>query len=338
MPRFDCEVTLPEPEEERERSPAALRYDPPLVKVRAALGEAWAWPALLDAVEERLAGTGAHVAAVLRHGGLHLDGRPVDHATPPSDIASGTRLTVYGLVREPEVPPLPSTAFVAEGPGWVAVDKPAWMPMQRTRASSEGTLEGAVRETLGDPSLIAVHRLDRTTSGVALFARGRETASRIQGALGDRRAEKRYLAVVGPPPARDAFEVEGWIGRKAHPRRFAFAMQGGVSEASLDLARQQGIRPRHSRTRFTVLARHAGSSLVEARPVTGRTHQLRVHLAHVGSPILGDELYGAPWVPGAPERTLLHAARLEVDLGNGQTFVAEAPTPEDLRAASPGAC
>ena len=94
-------------------------------------------------------------------------------------------------------------------------------------------------------------------------------------------------------------------------------------------------RARHSRTRFRVLARDAASASVEALPVTGRTHQLRVHLAHIGSPILGDDLYGPGWAVGAPERTLLHAARLEVRLEEGATIAVEAPLPGDFRAFMP---
>ena len=329
MRPFDHELTLPEAE--GARSPSARRFDPPLVKIRGRIGRGWTWRELIGALDEILAGTGGSADSAARHGGIHLDGRPVEPAEPPDAIAPGTRVAVYAHIREPEVPALPDAAVLVEGPGWIAVDKPAWLPMQRTRASRLGTLEAAVRERMGDSALVAVHRLDRTTSGAALFARDRETASLVQSALADRRAEKRYLAVVSPAPSCEVFEVAGWIGRRAHPRRFAFAML----DPEVDDLAHPGLRARESHSRFRVLAREGDRALVEARPVTGRTHQLRVHLAHVGSPILGDDLYGEAWRVGAPERALLHASHIDVSLPDGRHVGGDAPLPADLASAMP---
>lgn len=316
------EVTAPEPE--GARSIEAWRYDPPLVKARGVLGRATRWCELLEALTEAVGSFGTGVERAIWHGGLHLAGRPVDPERPPDSVEAGTRIALYAFVREPEAAHWDPAGILAEAPGWLAVDKPAWLPMQRTRASFRSSLEAAVRERLGEASLLAVHRLDRTTSGVALFARNRESASWIQSRLAEGAADKEYRAAVSPPPGPDAFRVSGWIGRVSHPRRFAFGMVGEDADPA--------HRARPSESHFRVLERSGERAMIEARPATGRTHQLRVHLAHAGSPILGDELYGPAWRAGDPQRTLLHAARIRLPLAGGGTLDVAAPIPADLLA------
>ena len=304
------------------RSEAACRHDPPLVKARGVLAATLSWAELLASLIDSVGSFGTGVERAVWHGGLQLAGRPVDPDRPPDRVEAGTRIALYAFVREPQPVQWDARSVLSEGPGWLAVDKPPWLPMQRTRASFRSSLERGVREQLGEPELVAVHRLDRTTSGVALFARDRDTASWIQSRLGERAAEKQYRAVVAPSPEHDAFEVRGPIGRVPHPRRFAFGMLG------LDAAPAQ--RARASQSRFRVLARGDGRALLEARPITGRTHQLRVHLAHAGSPILGDELYGRAWSVGDPGRALLHAWRIRLPLPNGRRLDVAAPQPADF--------
>jgi 23S rRNA-/tRNA-specific pseudouridylate synthase len=123
--------------------------------------------------------------------------------------------------------------------------------------------------------------------------------------------------VVAPPPARDAFEVAGFLARAPDPARFRFALHAGARAGARD-----------SLTRCRVGERRAACALVEAHPETGRTHQLRVHLAAAGSPIVGDDLYGST-APAA--RVLLHAAALMLERPDGSTLCLEAPNPADLR-------
>ncbi len=153
--------------------------------------------------------------------------------------------------------------------------------------------------------------------------RGRERAAELGRAFRDRRVHKRYRACVAPAPAQDQFEVAGWLGRVMHPARFRFGLYA-----------EPGPERRESRTRFRVSERGARGARIEAWPETGRTHQLRVHLAAHGTPIAGDDLYGPAYHPGAPSaaaRVLLHAAELGLERG-GRTFRVEAPEPADLRA------
>jgi 23S rRNA pseudouridine1911/1915/1917 synthase len=303
------------------RSAAADAHDPPLRVVRFVSAEALCLRDLLGEIARRLADSPASAERALWHGGIHVNERPLDGDAPPSEVPAGARIAVYALLREPEPVPFADSRVLHDGDGLVAVDKPAWLPMQRTRASARFSLEAVLRVRLGDGSLVAAHRLDRQTSGVALFARGRRGAWAARE-LAERRVAKRYLALVAPSPERDDFEVAGWIARVPDPARFRFAL---LSEAA--------PRARASRTRFHVLGRAAGRALVEALPETGRTHQIRVHLAAAGTPVVGDDLYGSDFAAGAASsagRSLLHAASLALVRPGGAALSLEAPLPADF--------
>jgi tRNA pseudouridine32 synthase/23S rRNA pseudouridine746 synthase len=145
------------------------------------------------------------------------------------------------------------------------------------------------------PDALVVHRLDMATSGVLLFARGKQMQSHIGRMFRDRQLEKRYVAVVSGRP-KDTGEVNlpicgDWPNR---PRQKVDLTVG-----------------KYSLTRYRLLTYDmtAGISRIELEPVTGRTHQLRVHMAAIGHPVLGDTLYGKGLVH-EPQRLLLHASML----------------------------
>jgi 23S rRNA pseudouridine1911/1915/1917 synthase len=306
------------------RSPEAERFDPPVWKARWLVERALAWPDFLDDARARIGARAAQLARALWHGGLHVSGGPVDPDGPPAHVAAGAWIAVYGFVREPEPVAFDTARILLDADGVVAVDKPPWLSTGRTRASFRGSLEVVLQELVGDRTLFAVHRLDRQTSGVALFARGRERLAELGRAFRDRRVEKRYLACVSPAPHADAFAVSGLLGRAPHAARFKFG-----------LFAEPGEGRRASATQFRLVRRVTRGALVEALPETGRTHQLRVHLAAHRTPIAGDDLYGSPWAAGAPHaapRVLLHAASLAIPRGGGATLAIEAPEPDDLRA------
>jgi tRNA pseudouridine32 synthase/23S rRNA pseudouridine746 synthase len=305
-----------------QRSPEAERFDPPVWKARWVAERTFAWSELLDDARERLGPWAPLLERALWHGGVHVMGIPVDPGAPPVRVEAGQWIAVYGFVREPEPVALGPERILHDRDGLVAVDKPPWLSTGRTRASFRSSLEGQLQQLLGDPTLFAVHRLDRQTSGVALFARGRERAAELGRAFHERRVAKRYVACVSPAPREDVFEVHGWLGRVPHPSRFKFG-----------LFEKPGEGRRESATRFRVIARHARGARVEAFPSTGRTHQLRVHLAAAGAPIAGDDLYGRPWEPlaaHAAPRVLLHAAELAVPRGSGERLCLSAPEPANL--------
>jgi RluA family pseudouridine synthase len=264
------------------------------------------WDALLKEVGERAGLDSDGLERVVRHGGIWVDQKPIDCAAPPRALRDAAQVTVYAFAYEPEPLPLPEDCVLLDRDGIVAVSKPAWLPVQRTRASAIQSLERILAERLGCRELRAAHRLDRQTSGVLLLARDAKRAAFLGKALADRRVEKRYLAVVSPPPAKDEWEVRGPLGPAKTPPRYRFELRSAPAGDT-----------KPSATQFRVVERESERARVECLPETGRTHQLRVHLAASGAPICGDDLYGKPWQPGAPwaaERVLLHAASVRLRL------------------------
>jgi 23S rRNA pseudouridine1911/1915/1917 synthase len=232
---------------------------------------------------------------------------------------------------EPEVPRF--FGILAEDETFLALDKPAGLPMHTTAKFWKNTLVALLRERFPSEALQICHRLDRETSGVLLVARGRVAASFLKRAFAQRLVRKSYLALVHGVPA----EPEGVIDR---PMRLVDSrthiMMGVASDGSPAVTRYRVVRP---------FAEHA---LVEASPETGRQHQIRVHLASIGHPIVGDKLYGASEqafmdycdsgltpellaaFDGLP-RHALHAARLCFPHPRTREPVTiESPLPEDL--------
>jgi tRNA pseudouridine32 synthase/23S rRNA pseudouridine746 synthase len=154
------------------------------------------------------------------------------------------------------------------------------------------------------PDALVVHRLDMATSGLILMARGADMQRRLSRAFAEREVSKRYVAVVAglpePPLAGDGWGVIDLPIAADWPNRPLRIIDREHGQASV--------------TRWRVLAqdRQAGTTRVELEPVTGRSHQLRVHLKAIGHPILGDALYAPPEIAGVAPRLLLHACRLRL--------------------------
>lgn len=154
-----------------------------------------------------------------------------------------------------------------------------------------------------------VHRLDRDTSGVIIVAKHSAAKAKLQKQFQDRKAHKTYYAVVvGRPKLNHAIINIPLTRNLKKPTTFMASADG-----------------REAITEYRVIAQNAKYSLLELKPQTGRTHQLRIHLAHIGTPILGDKVYN----PHSPktDRMFLHASVLEITVPNGQrlTFTAELP-------------
>ena len=186
----------------------------------------------------------------------------------------------------------------------LVVDKPAGLLCVPGRGDDkQDCLAARVQERY--PDALTVHRLDMATSGLWLMARGAEMQRRLSRAFAERQVAKRYLAVVAGRLAPAAAAVDGW------------------SEIDLPLAADWPNRPRSrvdtahgkpSLTRWRVLVDGGatGTTRLELAPVTGRSHQLRVHLQALGHPILGDALYAPDAVAWASPRLLLHATALSL--------------------------
>ncbi len=154
-----------------------------------------------------------------------------------------------------------------------------------------------------------VHRLDRETSGVLIAAKDAETKRLLQKQFQDRKAHKTYIALVTGEPKHQEANIDLPIGRNPKlPSSFRVDPKGKPAQ-----------------THYEVLGTKNGMSVVRLRPVTGRTHQLRVHMAYLGTPILGDGLYGGGQSP--IDRLALHAEQLEITIppSRRETFVATPP-------------
>jgi tRNA pseudouridine32 synthase / 23S rRNA pseudouridine746 synthase len=192
----------------------------------------------------------------------------------------------------------------------LAIDKPAGLLAVPGRGEDkQDCLWSRVRTDW--PDALVVHRLDQATSGVMLFARGAAVQRALSAAFEQRRVAKRYEAVVLGVVADDAGAIDLPLGAD-WPNR---------PRQQVDLA-----RGRRSLTRWRVLARDAQTTRLALEPVTGRSHQLRVHCAAIGHPIVGDALYGAAGV--AAPRLLLHAAEITIaHPQHGTSLLIECPTP-----------
>ncbi len=193
----------------------------------------------------------------------------------------------------PATPDLTMPEILFEDRWLVVVNKPAGLLSQpaetdsRELALDQMVLLGLALREGQRPFVRLVHRIDRLTSGAVLFARNPQSLRPLTRAWAAGRVDRRYLAVVEGDPPDDEFLVERPIARdRNHRWRFRVAEDGD---------------PAH--TRVVVIDRHpSGTSLVECRLITGRTHQVRVHLAYLGHPVVGDRLYGARPTPRSTAR------------------------------------
>ena len=259
------------------------------------------------------------VRALVADGRLWLNGRPTRVLSRQLHLAD-----VLDVVPDKEAlappPPAASSLPILHEDGWlVAVDKPAGLttqpPRQRvlgeTTAHERVLLQLAAREGKRVEVLL-FHRLDRLTTGVLIFARQRDATRALAKIWGSGAAQKQYLAVVHGEPGNGPRRISGPIAPDPLvPGRFCVARKG-----------------RPASTEVRLLARLAELSLVEVRPLTGRTHQVRVHLAEAGFPLAGDALYGGG---GGVPRPFLHAWRLTFPHPrNGSQIRLEAPVPADM--------
>ena len=156
-----------------------------------------------------------------------------------------------------------------------------------------------------------VHRLDRDTSGLLIIAKNPESAAHLQRQFAERTAKKTYIAITDGKPKLNAAKIDLPIGRNpSAPSTFRIDPNGKPAQ-----------------TTYHVLAENNIQSLVELKPTTGRTHQLRVHLAHLNAPILGDRVYGK----SSDCRMMLHAQKLEITLPSGERKVFEAAIPDEFK-------
>jgi 23S rRNA pseudouridine1911/1915/1917 synthase len=215
--------------------------------------------------------------------------------------------------------------IIYEDENIIAVNKPPFLVVYHEKESKEPSLatllsskykeiKGIGRERDG-----AVHRLDKETSGIILFAKNEEALSFLQKELLEKRAKKRYIALVFKNPKNDSKEIHTFIDRSLRNRKKqrAHIEKNGKREAV---------------TFFKVIKDFKNYSLLEVFPKTGRKHQIRCHLAHVGHPIAGDKIYRFKDQkdPQGLKRHFLHAESIEIMTPKGKMLF-KAEISEDLK-------
>ena len=252
------------------------------------------------------------VKQLLRSGRVRVNGTPAtrhDHPLRPGDRVS--------VARDAPAARPAGIAVVYEDDALVAIDKPAGLLAVATEAEKTDTAFARLRARLaarraGRP--FVVHRLDRETSGLLLFARSPGVRDRLQADWGG--VAKTYLAVVEGAPDPAAGVVENFLAEGRDLRVRAGRRGGGDARRAV--------------TRYRVVAARGRYALVEVGLGTGRRHQVRVHLAGLGCPVAGDAAYGARTDPAG--RLGLHAWRLAFDHPvTGRRVELESPLPEVLR-------
>jgi len=266
----------------------------------------------------------SHARRLIDEGLVSVNGR---QAKPSERVTAG--LSVSVTIPPPEtitlVPEaIPLTIIYQDG-DIIVLDKPAGLTVHPASGHPSGTLVNALLAACPDLRGIAgtlrpgiVHRLDKDTSGLMVVAKNDRAQRALQRQLKDRDVRKTYLALVRGVPAPREGTIAAPIGRHPKNRKKMAVVADG----------------REATTRYRVREEIAGGqySLLEVEPVTGRTHQIRVHLAAVGHPVVGDATYGRP--SAAVGRQFLHAHKLAFGMPlGGRTVEFESPLPADLREA-----
>ena len=271
----------------------------------------------------------SQLTKLVRRGRVKVDGRKVLRSN--FNVAKGQRVLVHlegplersGMGAGPRGAGDAEIAWLHVDDALAVVDKPAGLLTHAAgHARGSSVAELAVERFGALPSVSGpearpgiVHRLDRSTSGVLVVARTERALDALRGQFRARSVEKRYLAIVHGAPRDDRFELDRPIAPVAGNRDLHHVDPSGKS----------------AQTAFEVLERYRGFALVECRPSTGRRHQLRVHLASIGHPVAGDELY-RPRDRSLRVRSLrhhaLHAQQLAFDhpaSGERRSFTAPLP-------------
>ena len=266
----------------------------------------------------------SRIQALIAEGFVDVNG----HAAKKSGqtLESGSHVTV-------RIPPPAPTNLIAEdipldivfeNNDLIVVNKPAGMVVHPAAGHSSGTLVNAmlgyepdIEGIGGEERPGVVHRLDKETSGLILLAKNERAHRWLQDQFRLRRVEKTYLALVDGKPPTPSGRVETFIGRDpSHRKRMAI-----VSES----------RGREALSEYKTVESFANHTLLEFHPLTGRTHQIRLHCAFLGCPIVGDEIYGRKKSTVEIDRHFLHAYRLRIILpGEKEKRLFEAPLPDEL--------
>jgi len=266
----------------------------------------------------------SRIQGLIAEGFVEVNGRPAKKAG--QILENGFNVVV-------RIPPAAPTDLMAEdipldivfeNEDLIVVNKPAGMVMHPGAGHSSGTLVNAVLGYEPDIEGIGgeerpgvVHRLDKETSGLILLAKNERAHRWLQDQFRLRKVEKTYLALVDGKPPTPSGRVEAHIGRDpSHRKRMAIVPES---------------RGREAISEYKTIESFRAHTLLEFHLLTGRTHQIRLHCAFLGCPIVGDEVYGRKKFSVEIRRHFLHAYRLKIVLpGEQEARLFEAPLPEEL--------
>ena len=274
------------------------------------------------------------LARLIDEGRVRVDSIPAKK--PSIRVEAGQTIAI-------EFPPPAATEIVSqdipltvlfEDDSIVVIDKPAGLVVHPAAGHADSTLVNALLFHVRDLSGIGgeirpgiVHRLDKETSGVMIIAKNDEAHRKLSAEWGSDRVRKEYLALVYGTPSSANGTIDAPIGRDPRDRKRMAVVRAG----------------RAAVTGYEVLERHRYVSLLRCVLRTGRTHQIRVHLKHLGHPIVGDPVYSGPQWRGIPDKKLqktlqamqrqaLHASRITFPHPkSGEMMSIEAPLPEDFK-------
>lgn len=278
--------------------------------------------------------TRSRIQALVAQSLVLLDGRPADSS---DRVRAGQSIDVT-IPRPVPATPAPEDiplTVLHEDADILVIDKPSGLAIHPGAGRSSGTLVNALLHSVRDLSGVGgtlrpgiVHRLDAGTTGVLVVAKNDAAHVALARQFEKRTVEKEYVAVVHGRPPRAEGAIEAGIGRDPFHRK-------KMSTRS--------TRSREARSTYAVERALDGASVLRVRIHTGRTHQIRVHLASIGCPLVGDRLYGGGREPASRSasarealrafaRPALHAARLTIDHPTtGARICFESPLPDDVR-------
>lgn len=244
-----------------------------------------------------------------------VNGRTERFASYPLGSGDSVTIAIDNLSNTSKLPSFDLDRILFEDDAILIYNKPPGTP------SDNPELLSTLQRDL--PYLALAHRLDRDTTGALLFAKSPKVLKQIESAFKKRLINKQYLALVDGAPRQMSGTIDNFLGEK---RRYQGQTLWG--EVSKELGQ-------HAITAWECLHKGKDASLVQCTPLTGRTHQIRVHLSGIGHPILGDFQYGRQFrCAFKPKRILLHAYAISfMHPVTGQEFNIQAPLPEDFRVA-----
>jgi 23S rRNA pseudouridine1911/1915/1917 synthase len=260
---------------------------------------------------------------LIRDGMVTVNARPVKAS---HRLEGGETIWIKIPVPEADQEPQPEAiplVILYEDEQVGVIDKPAGMVVHPAFGHTSGTLVNAVLARWPEIARFSaperagiVHRLDKETSGVILIAKSAAALDDLRAQFKEREVEKRYVALVeGMPPTPEGV-IDAPIGRDPNQRKRMAVVRDG----------------RPAVTEYRVIETYAYHSLLEVFPKTGRTHQIRVHLAFIGCPVVGDNVYGPRKQRIKMKRHFLHAAAITFALpGDGRRLTVESPLPASLQ-------